>query len=866
MKRALACVFILVTGVGFAQAQYGYGPDNPTNPYASNKFARALGQDLVDGVLDQSSNTELSPPGFRKTYYIRGRVKVSATFIEPTADSQYDLNAVPNTTIVPAPGQRARIVHGVGIRSDEGRWHPITDLLLEGASEDPWAFRFINLPEGAMAYYVDLDELDIERIIGGWPQTPGSISDGRIIDTRDGVDGTNPLNPAAFIDAFRADDVREDGLTKPWSCSVDYGVGAQRVYSSPLSLAHDQVPTGDRNFWWARSTGSGGTVTIDGVSHKVLRYTGTRTEFEWESRRHESPPDSTDLRIVCFPQHEYTSVNVGVVKGPGQLVGVKQDFALSGDPFSPTGNIQFFNQNQRFTLMNAPEYVRQPGDMVISYARHRVYFLPYSYDHISPTPDASAQVLNLSLPDISNPAAAPPDRKAYDAPLWFWNCDGVHLQDIDFEACAGAGLILTRVGATIGSATTRGMVVENCRFLNGGLTGLRLERCYQSRTLGCSFDHIQGIAYRSTQKISEEPPSRTYEDFRTLHDQNNWIYGCTFTHIGTMHPSLAAIQMLHRPSHTIITQSVFEDISGPVMVLTGVSTHIHANTFNRCSPDVAESGVIYQGKSLTALGLKVSQNTFTNCAKGAEFGAAADSSFYRHHSCVMLDDGMSGAEIAGNTFGPLVPVGQTFGADPEEYPMQINGGQFNLIDRNEFPNPVPDFIVHGDATVRGFFPGAANSYIESASGGTSTATTNDFIQLLANSFCVPHPESVAYVFHTTPWTTKFGVASGPFSGGSYYGADLQAAGVVSDANGLRALSAFWFDGGDRQSRWFTLLNPANAAAGYKLRMRGNRINGPVNFLSRMHGEAGNADAFEYTYDSVPYLAYQLFYVAPPGYE
>lgn len=855
MKMKSLTTFVILGLAVAGHAQYGYTPS-----YPSDNFQKALAQDLLDGLLDQSSYPSLTPTGFRTTYYIRKQVLVTSSAVISNAANTQPLAGQPMTTVAPPFGGRARIIHGVGIRSDMGRWHPVTELyngneLEEGTPLDPndphydiWAWRFIHA--SAPVWYVDLDDEVGGTINGGWPET--TIGGGGRLFVDPAEESPPPQNTIGEAKAnFRPDVVREDLPGKPWTCSLDYGQPTMdlpfvpRHYDAPLTLAKDQVTTSDRSYKWLRAT-NGAPVNFKlnniVIPTRTLEYSGTaRTAFEFESAVHCTVADFNDLRVVSFPEHEYTSMNTGVYVGPGYVVPngsgytlAPKTFILAGNPFSTSASNPQFVYQQRFELMNAPEYLRNPGDMVISYTRHRIYFIPYSQEHISNTADEWAQVLNVSLPETAtvDPASQNPS-SVYDSPLLIDTTGGFRLQNVDFDACSGSSLRLKRVGA----GGTRGMIVDNCGFLNGGISGLRLERCYDSRTVGCTFDHIQGIGYRYTQAVSGEGPEVTFADYREQNDQDHWIFGCTFNKTATMHPAMPAVTLNNRPNHVTIAQTAFTDVSGPAITYSGTNTQILGNTFTRCMPDLAEMGVIYTGRSLTYLGGIIGSNGFTNCSKGSDFGASSNSAFYTEHSCVMLDDAASGAWISSNTFGQMIPYGGTQ-APTKEYPMQINGGLFNLVDHNTYPNDGTKIII-GAATVNGFKPGTG-AYVVDSSGSSDCP----WADLLAGSYCIPG--QATWLFGTSPWADNFSTTGAFPTESDYvtYGQDI--AGTAGDpafawlsGNKIGDLKSYWFASA-RATRWFA---PILGTDLYKLKMSGNVLSHATDVSARLDGEAATSGAF-----------------------
>jgi len=195
-----------------------------------------------------------------------------------------------------------------------------------------------------------------------------------------------------------------------------------------------------------------------------------------------------------FPINEYTAYNAAVRSleptSDGLRVKLAENlFTLFQSAGAPT---QRFNMSQRFALINAPEFLQRPGDMVISYSRKRIYFIPYSTTGISTTADDNAQVLNISLATPILKTMPKDQWTVYSAPLMVQQRPGFTLENVDFSTCAGCGISIS--GVSDDHLQTPGMTLSNCRFTSIGLVGVESRDSWATSMLGTEFSNIDGSA------------------------------------------------------------------------------------------------------------------------------------------------------------------------------------------------------------------------------------------------------------------------------------------------------------------------------------------------------------------------------------
>lgn len=575
-------------------------------------YEASLRADLVDGVLDHSSNSSaLNVTYWKPTYYIRGAVRH-----DPAVAPQISVASIVNgnmtyaQTIPSATG--SRIIQGIGIRSDQGRWKSIQSI----TDPDPWKTRFINATQ--QVWYVDLlDEGFLPNdIIGGWPKTDKveRATDKNPGDT--GLEGVVPDEPAGEtitpVNAFSPLWLRSDAPVKPWVVTLDYvppTTEYDRIYDAKLNYAKDIVPSAGRAFSWVRATDGPPSST----NPADLYYPGNsgRTIFAWEDifGTYEGSAHFADLRVVTFHQNEYYAINSGVVSGPirafDEAGAMTAGFRLATNPFSVfTGPKSNFREGQRFAFLNAPEYVRNPGDMVVSYDRKRIYFIPFLQTNISTGELGNmAQVLNVSMPSAATLNSDQTAKTTFSAPLIIKEKPGFRLNNVTFSTSSGEGLRVERTALQPNQAWD--MYLNNCTFTATGTNGLYIAKTPATKVLNCNFKENEGRAYSYWQTATGVPSAQVYDDYRVQAESGNVVRYSSFQKNGRLHPSVPNLSIYHKPSQFWLVNNTFTDLPAIGAHFTGTKTYINTNTFTRVGTDVAEAGVLYTGRTLAGLGVDV---------------------------------------------------------------------------------------------------------------------------------------------------------------------------------------------------------------------------------------------------------------------
>jgi len=517
------------------------------------------------------------------------------------------------------------------------------------------------------------------------------------------------------------------------------------------------------------------------------------------------------LRAITYEYNEFSADNIGVEGGPGmwtfgQTVSTNK-FMLKANVFAGTGSsIQDFGHSQRFTLVNAPEYLRKQGDMAISYVQKRIYFIPYSTAHITGGTDSDAQVLNVSLPAPASIVEGDPDPNkvgsTYEAPLIIQERPGFQLENVDFSCCAGEGLYLLHVG--VENSTTDKMVIKNCTFSNMGLVGLSIRHCWNTITRECSFQNIQGRAYNYAQAHKDYSNFlETYKSHRIQENLGHYLWNCTFDRTGMLHPTMFATRISQKPCGFVAAGNSYSHVSGSALMFSGTQGWIQDNTFSHCSQDVAEFGVVYTGRSISNFGNRIYFNTFSNCNHGSDFGS---NQFDQLLSGIMLDDNCANVDVGGNDF-------QAIGSGSEIHALQVNGGSFNRFIFNKFPSQTSmPYVLVGWLATNGI--GSDGTYL----------TGSSLYQLLDDVYPIPTASTDDWKYNSSQFTDVFTDFAG-FNGSTghvYYGDDLVnptgEPARYTIVNGVHKWRSDYFWTTPKKSEWFV-----EKAGSWCLRMRGNQF-------------------------------------------
>lgn len=793
-----------------SSAQYGY-----MSTYDTAKYAAALRQDLADGVLDQNLYPELKVSNWIPTYYVRGGIELSSV-----------QSVAPIVTGVLA--QRTRIVQGIGIRSDRGRWRPLTST----EPTDPWRDRFIHAGSNPV-YYVDLGQQGVLDVYGGWPSNSG-VWDDRANSFKLDSESVSTRRFSALTKSYYPMGAAPDSLIRSWVCSLDYNSPTERVYNAPLNYSREHLPDPNRNFYWTRS----GVVSDD---PRTILYPAAaeRTPFAWEvAGSGVTKPDTNDLRAIIYPINEFIAYNAGVRSVQSTANGLQvrladNVFALFQSAGAPT---QRFDQSQRFALINAPEFLQRPGDMVISYSRRRIYFIPYSTTGISAGVDDNAQVLNVSVATPISKTIPKDQWRVYAAPLMVHQRPGFTLENVDFSTCAGCAISIG--GVSDDHLTTAGMTLSNCRFTSIGLVGVESRDSWATSMLGSEFSNIDGVAISIRTESYTDPTNRELS-YRAHYSQlglNDMIIGCNIRSTGRLHPSLPAVMLALKPCAVSIMGNTFSDTSGIAISGTGTRHQISSNSFVRCSADVAEAGVVTFPGSITNLGNVITRNGFYNCKKCPEFGRTQFDPFL---AGVMLDDGASGVTVSYNNFRTT------------EIPVYMNGGMFNRIEHNRYTDMGPTDtsqtkpILQGYTTLRGLSGVAGGAVV-----GSPTGT------LVSDTYLVSDSNGP---FGGLTWTNNFSQFGSFANTTDYFGPELSDPAAMTWTKGVpRWNYDYWFGNTARRDKWFFWYKNSMWA----VRSRGNRFiysaaEAGANAPDRFNGHVSRNDiiqpwAFSYTEQPNPH--------------
>lgn len=758
---------------------------------------------------------------------------------------------------------------------------------------DVWKTRFVNATQ--QVWYVDLNAEQIADLQGGWPKTKtGTTVNPRFKDDDPGESSGDPQpssdppvssnNANAYLPLW----LRSDSKDKPWVVTLDYipageeNGNRQRVYDAKLNYGRDRVPATGRGFQWIRAIDDPTPPT--NPQEFVYKGNAGRTLFAWENSSGprslgEMVVDFEDLRVATFHTKEYFSVDSGVIYGPVPTrtnpASTNATFTTSHNLFSffpddaASNNNQpstEFNNEQRFALYNAPEYVRNPGDMVIAYGRKRIYFIPFSQGDINTAENSDlgnrAQVLNIGLPTVnpSSPAASP---TTFSAPLIVEARQGFRMNNVTFSTCSGDGLRIINPSLQSGTPSTGAdMYLNNCKFTATGTSGLVLRHTPATKVINCTFSDNEGRAFTYYQASSPFSYATTYEDFRVQNNKGNVIKGCSFLRNGRTYPSVPTVALYDKPSQFWLDGNTFTDNPAVNIHFTGTRVYTMNNTFTRGGTDVGESGVVYTGRSLSNLGCQIYQNTFVDCVRGTDWGFPHSGSepprvFYQELACVMLDDAAGGVAVNFNDFSQSENQYAPNPVSTLNYPIVMNGGSYNLFVENVFPSGT-DSVFRGFQTV---------SKIE-VDGNTGFLKGN-LVEQIAKDF-YPIPDGTSWQFDAASWTTPFATSAGfGVTSSNYYGADWVGSSgnspytwVTGTPNVPRLREAYWFTDAARKARWFV---PMNGSPGkHFLKSQENHVfvgfGNATALALRVEGHINDPNTFP---GSMTFQSGTWTYVAPP---
>lgn len=578
--------------------------------------------DLRNDIISSSNDSVAHPTLKKNEYWVRGSVVMRPNDILP--GKRLLIKGHPNGTT---------IYHGAKLESYEPE---SSDLA------DPYAARLPN-PGYTGVRVVDLSEVASHGWVGAWPT--------KILSTIE-------------RDIHRGLEIRSDRTGQ----MPVFAIGNKK-----LRYAEANIPVGDNLYGWRRTMfgASSSTTTFD------TPYLG------------DIQPDG--VRAIMFHSQDYASWNVAVssvLKTIYRFEPSRSNIELAVNPFLAEtsqyyqGANQNLSQEQRFTLINVPEKLDEPGEFVIDLAGKKMYFIPvpgYPLDVTVGLPNRLGQ----NSPLVAEAPLQIGDRMSSPSDTVNKGFNGVDIADIKFDSAMGGQLVLWN---------NNDVNIWNTEFRNMGRFGLRLNRNTNVNVQYCSFRgsdqwHIDMTNYRGFEGGAFLAPLLR-EDIRLAGSHNINIEGCLFESSGQVYPESPSI-ISRRNSSTglfgvAISECIFGALPGTAVLLDGVNNTVEYCEFDTVCSEVSDAGAVYMGRSLIDTGNKFAHNLFRDIQPYQEADPENDGDLDwdkapgTTHSAgkytvngVFLDDGQSGVWVHENNF--VGCQGQ----------IKMNGGRNNFMCENQ---------------------------------------------------------------------------------------------------------------------------------------------------------------------------------------
>lgn len=630
------------------------------------------------------------------TYYVRGQIRVGKP------DSNSPINASKSLYFVPWPDGtgaltikgadpiansstgtqysiparlRTRIVHGVAVGgtstrhsvpwdlSSETEGSPIdcTSEIHSGVpTDDPWHGRF---PSSVQICWVQFNE-----------GSPGTGQERSRYDSL-GSWAFDPIKAHKYLDFSTA-------LPRHWPTVTYQGVPLK--YAEPVRGTNPDDPT----YRWTRV--DGGTQTLWEQS-TISPYTGTQSypglfnvpsgnhenDWTWGITFHDWDADCAMARVAFIEREQYST---GPVGGPLETTHRYVGVTFMQNPFGAVlgGMATLPNKKQRFTLMNAPEFLDEPGEMVFNPSNGRIYFVCPNMSGTT-LPDTEAN----KLIEVAWPTG--PDASTnWGMPITIGD-DTVDttrqltIENVMVGTGRGVGVKVDRMN---GVSLSNPVYFYHCKFRNQGFQGLSLSRCRNVKIKECEFEdglrgHLKIDAGRDFTHEYNHANAPSIDAVRTLTSDNIQVYSCIFATGGVMWPYNGVLEMTGWNIGTRVYGCYFSDLSGIAVRIHGAQNIVEGNTFEDCVKDVTDYGAIYVGRSLVQIGNVIHQNLIQGVKwRGRATQERVDGSLEDDVCGIYCDDYICGTSV---TFNDLIDC---------QTGIESNGGRFNLFRRNHFDTSV----------------------------------------------------------------------------------------------------------------------------------------------------------------------------------
>lgn len=539
---------------------------------------------------------------------------------------------------------------------------------------------------------------------------------------RKNKEGNNAPDPQDFHAAGGGinGNTAPDWTDQPIVASLDFldtgtyhrGVQLHFAKSGDYYLPSENVPK-HPNPWHHSATAGNETNTL--VTEEAVP--GISGTLDWATLQNLSATEPSDIRCDLFDGADWRPYNFGVRKIE-PIGGGQQKITLNANRQSE--GTTTWNTKTRYRLLNAPHFLRHPGQMYYHSKSGKLFFIPYK----QPTSTDRIQVLNVSLP---NPYRNLKEQtfvdKAPDALITFEGCQNFSLYQFQFDTVHAMALKMFN---------TRRIMIESCIFRNLGSAALQ-SRNNEDALVNGQWANMAGFVnnyIHNSYKCAIDHYDDRWNPFYLSGDPQHQAFACGFstnllytgntislelapasvrpawmqnvvTHTygstsgqhhetlrsyGQLYPLTPAFDLRGNSRDLLVEGNNFSDGAGAAIWGHGHRGTYRSNTFDSVVRDLTDSGAIYFGREPTSLANMIEDNIFYHILR--DYGDYQNLTGFPipYVAGVMLDDGMWRQTVRNNQFNN-VDVGIT-----------INAGRLNLLERNKF-NMINQYMLKMDGSV-----------------------------------------------------------------------------------------------------------------------------------------------------------------------
>ena len=362
-----------------------------------------------------------------------------------------------------------------------------------------------------------------------------------------------------------------------------------------------------------------------------------------------------DVRVTAFASQDYEPIQTGIEElneSTGRVTLRGQNL------FAIPGKTTQWNMNQRFKLWNAPEFLKEDGQMVVNTALKRLYFLSSIPGETSSGDEefngaGEGRMLYISQPGTQFRSTAPV------LALIQAETSGVDIRGISF---------LAAYNTVFRAFRQSDLTFENCKFVGVGFMAFNTNACSNVRIANCLF----GDSYRYHMLIIDDRPSGLYSGlppvYGPLVSSNYTITRSRFEKAGRIWKSAISVRLADYCIGVTIDRCSFRDLPARAIGIVGAGNKVHNTVFERVLSDVTDAAVVALGRSLVQLGNEVVKCVFRDIIR------YSDTEISDSTACIMLDDYFAGQYVAYTYF------------ENTDMVFKMNGGRYHLFKHNRYKN------------------------------------------------------------------------------------------------------------------------------------------------------------------------------------